>query len=117
MESGSALDVEMPDRETRILADPVSLEVALCDLVRRTRENARSGRGVRVLVRVEPRQDTVVIRVSTGDGAGVAAPLLSAGRNDLRLLVVRRLVAQMEGTLEIEGRDCVVTLRRVRGAE
>jgi len=115
VERGTALDVEMAEGETRIVADPASLEQALCDLVGRAGEKARAGKGLRVVVRVENRRDTVVIRVSPG-GEDVEAPL-HAEEDDLRLLVARRLVSQMEGTLELDGGDSVVTLRRAKGHE
>ncbi len=113
-ERGTVLDVDVKEGTEQVLADPVSLEVALCALVSRAELNARAGGSPRVLVLVEPRRDTVVIRISSCGGRE-KVPVRSSDDEDLRLLVVRRLVAQMEGRLELKGRDSIVTLRRARG--
>ncbi|MBI5440529.1 MAG: hypothetical protein HY900_04875 [Deltaproteobacteria bacterium] len=111
---GAVLDVEVQEGAVQVLADPASLEAALCALVSRAELCGRAGGNPRILVLVEPRRDTVVVRISPR-GDREALPVRPSDDDNLRLLVVRRLVAQMEASLELQGCDSVVTLRRVRG--
>ena len=114
-DAGTTLDVDIEVGAVEVLADPASLEDALGDLVSRAAYRARSQKNPGVLVRVEPQRDTVAIRVSSREGrSGLSEPPVEEG--DLRLLVVRRLVSQMEGTFDVDGGVATVTLRRARGA-
>lgn len=112
-EHGTALDVELGDGSATVIADPVTLQDALCDLVSRAELCARSGPDPGVLLRVETRRDTVAIRVSARRGTEKVAAA-RAPEGDLRLLVVRRLISQMQGTIDEDSGDAVVTLRRDR---
>jgi len=112
-EAGTALDVEVEPRSVEALADPASLEDALCELVDRAAARARQGAGPAVLVRAEGRKETVVIRVEPRGGAGAET---FPDEADLGLLVVRRRVSLMEGTVDTEGGAATVTLRRVRAS-
>lgn len=114
--AGTTLDVDVEAGAVEVLADPASLEDALGDLVSRAASRTRSQKKPGVLVRVEARRETVAIHVSPREGCE-RAPEPAAEEGDLRLLVVRRLVSQMEGTFDVDGGVATVTLRRARGAD
>jgi hypothetical protein len=113
---GTSLDLELEEPGAQVLADPASLEEVICDVVHRAELSARGGADPRVVVRAEVRRDTVAIRVSPRDGRG-RPPRPPADDADLRLLVVRRLVSQMDGTFEVDEGDAIVTLTRPKGPE
>ncbi|MBK8597423.1 MAG: hypothetical protein IPP07_31030 [Holophagales bacterium] len=115
-DGGMTLDVDVEEGAVEVLADPASLEDALGDLVSRAASRGSGQANPGVLVRVETRRDTVAIHVSSR-GRQDGAPEPTAEENDLRLLVVRRLVSQMDATFEVEGGVATVTLRRARGAD
>ncbi len=115
-EAGTTLDVEIEEGEVEVLSDRASLEDALCYLVSRASLRARSQDNPGVLGRVEARRETVAIHISPRPGRD-EVPEQPAEEGDLRLLVVRRLVSQMEGTFEVDGGVATVTLRRARGAD
>lgn len=113
-EAGTTFDVDVDEPGVEVLADRASLEDALGDLVNRAASRARSRVDPGVLVRVETRRDTVAVHVSPREGRG-GEPEPPAEEGDLRLLVVRRLVSQMDGTFDVESGVAKVTLRRSRG--
>lgn len=115
-EAGMSLDVEIDDRGVEVLSDRASLEDALGDLVNRAASCARSREAPGVLVRVETRRETVAIQISPREGRG-SGPAPPAEEGNLRLLVVGRLVSQMEGTFDVAGAFATVTLRRARGGK
>lgn len=110
-EAGTTLDVEVEPGPLEALANPASLEDALCDLVDRAAARARRVEPNAVLVRAEGRRETVTIRIEPrGAGAADSSP----GEGDLGLLVVRRRLSLMDGTVDTDGAAATVTLRRVR---
>ena len=115
-EGGTTLDVDIEEGDVEVLSDSASLEDALCDLVSRASLRARNRVNPGVLVRVEARRETVAIHVSPRQEHD-QVPEPPAEEGDLRLLVVRRLVSQMEGTFDVDGGVATVTLRRARGAD
>lgn len=110
--SGVALDVEVEARSLAAIADPSSLEDALCELVDRAARSVRRGGNGRVVIRVEARRETVVLQV---EPRGEVEPEEAPGEGDLGLLVVRRRVSQMEGTVESGEGTTAITLRRAGG--
>jgi signal transduction histidine kinase len=110
--SGTSLDVEVEARSVSAFADPSSLEDALCELVDRAARCAPGGGSRGVVVRVEARKETVVLRV---EPRGTPVPETVPDEGDLGLLVVRRRVSQMEGTVESGDGAATITLRRARG--
>ena len=112
-EAGTALDVEVEPRSVEALADPASLEDALCELVDRAAARARPGAGPAGRGRGGGGQGPGGIRVEPRGGAGAET---FPDEADLGLLVVRRRVSLMEGTVDTEGGAATVTLRRVRAS-